>query len=135
DALYEAARQQRLEGIVAKRADSPYRQSRRTREGLKMTKHGRQEFVIAGYTKGQGRRSGRFGSLVLGVWRGDELSYAGNVGTGFTDAMSVERLGKLRPPETETAPFAVVPKMPKVKKADVVWVRPDLVAEVEFVEW
>jgi bifunctional non-homologous end joining protein LigD len=135
EALYEAAMAQRLEGIVAKRADSPYRQGRRTRDWLKIKTHGRQEFVIAGYTKGQGRRSGRFGSLVLGVWRGRELVYVGNVGTGFTDKVIDELLAKLRPIEQKESPFGVVPKMPKVRKADVVWVRPELVCEVEFVEW
>jgi bifunctional non-homologous end joining protein LigD len=135
EALYEAARDQRLEGIVAKRADSPYRLGRRTREWLKIKTHGRQEFVIVGYTKGQGRRSGRFGSLVLGVWRGEELAYAGNVGTGFTDKVIDELLAKLRPLEQAESAFPVVPKMPKVRKADVVWVRPELVCEVEFVEW
>src|SRR6478672_9948818 len=134
-ALYEAAQAQGLEGIVAKRADSPYREGKRTREWLKIKTHGRQEFVIAGYTKGQGRRSGRFGSLVLGVWRGDELDYAGNVGTGFTDKVIDDLLAKLRSLEQKESPFAVVPKMPKVRKADVVWVRPELVCEVEFVEW
>jgi bifunctional non-homologous end joining protein LigD len=135
DALYEAATAQRLEGIVAKRVDSPYRQGKRTREWLKIKTHGRQEFVIAGYTKGQGRRAGRFGSLVLGVWRGDELSYVGNVGTGFTDKVIDELLARLRPLERAESPFPVVPKMPKVRKADVVWVKPELVCEVEFVEW
>jgi bifunctional non-homologous end joining protein LigD len=135
EALLEAAKQQGLEGVIAKRADCPYRQGKRTREWLKIKTHGRQEFVIAGYTKGQGRRSGRFGSLVLGVWRGDELSYVGNVGTGFTDKDIDELLAKLRPLEQKKSAFAVVPKMPKVKKADVVWVKPELVAEVEFVEW
>ena len=134
-ALYDAAQEQGLEGIVAKRADSPYREGKRTREWLKIKTHGRQEFVIAGYTKGQGRRSGRFGSLVLGVWRGDELEYAGNVGTGFTDRDIDELLAKLRPLETGRPPFREVPKMPKVRKADVAWVSPELVAEVEFVEW
>jgi bifunctional non-homologous end joining protein LigD len=134
-ALLRAAQEQGLEGIVAKRADSPYRQGKRTREWLKIKTHGRQEFVIAGYTKGQGRRSGRFGSLVLGVWRGDELSYVGNVGTGFTDKVIDELLAKLRPLEQKECPFPVVPKMPKVRRSDVVWVRPELVCEVEFVEW
>jgi bifunctional non-homologous end joining protein LigD len=133
--LLAAAKVQGLEGIVAKRTDSPYRQGKRTREWLKIKTHGRQEFVIAGYTKGQGRRLGRFGSLVLGVWRGDELAYAGNVGTGFTDKVIDELLAKLRPLETKECPFPAVPKMPKVKRADVVWVRPELVAEVEYVEW
>src|SRR4029079_2571179 len=126
-ALYEAARQQSLEGIGAKRLDCPYRQGKRTREWLKIKTHGRQEFVIAGYTKGQGRRSGRFGALVLGVWRGDELAYVGNVGTGFTDKDIDALLKKLRPLETKEPPFAVVPKMPKVKRADIVWVKPELV--------
>ena len=135
EALYDAAKAQALEGIVAKRADSPYRQGKRTREWLKIKTHGRQEFVIAGYTKGQGRRLGRFGALVLGTWQGDELVYAGNVGTGFTDRTIDELLAKLRPLETKEPPFREVPKMPKVRKADVVWVKPELVAEVEFVEW
>jgi bifunctional non-homologous end joining protein LigD len=135
EALYQAAQEQRLEGIVAKRADSPYREGKRTREWLKIKTHGRQEFVVAGYTKGQGRRSGRFGALVLGVWRGDEFEYAGNVGTGFTDKVIDELLSKLRPLETKEPPFREVPKMPKVKRSDVVWVKPELVAEVEFVEW
>jgi bifunctional non-homologous end joining protein LigD len=133
--LLEAAKQRGLEGIVAKRVDSPYRQGKRTRDWLKIKTHGRQEFVIAGYTKGQGRRSGRFGSLVLGVWRGRELSYVGNVGTGFTDKVIDELQRKLRPLEQKESPFSVVPKMPKVRKGDVVWVKPELVCEVEFVEW
>jgi bifunctional non-homologous end joining protein LigD len=134
-ALLEAATSQQLEGIVAKRVDSPYRQGKRTREWLKIKTRGRQEFVIAGYTKGQGRRAGRFGSLILGVWRDDELVYVGNVGTGFTDRVIDDLLAGLRPLEQKESPFAVVPKMPKVRKADVVWVRPELVCEVEFVEW
>ena len=134
-ALYEAAKEQRLEGVIAKRADSPYRQGKRTRDWLKIKTHGRQEFVIAGYTKGQGRRSGRLGSLVLGVWRGGELAYVGNCGTGFTDKDIDDLLARLRPLEQKESPFPVVPKMPKVRKADVVWVKPELVCEVEFVEW
>ena len=134
-ALYEAAREQGLEGVIAKRADSRYQPGKRTREWLKVKTHGRQEFLIAGYTKGQGRRSGRLGSLVLAVNRGGELSYAGNCGTGFTDEEIDKLMRKLRPLARKTPPFAVVPKMPKVRKGDVVWVRPELVCEVEFAEW
>jgi bifunctional non-homologous end joining protein LigD len=134
-ALYEAAREQGLEGVIAKRADSRYQPGKRTREWLKVKTHGRQEFLIAGYTKGQGRRSGRLGSLVLAVNRGGELSYAGNCGTGFTDEEIDKLMRKLRPLERKTPPFAVVPKMPKVRKGDVVWVKPELVCEVEFAEW
>jgi bifunctional non-homologous end joining protein LigD len=134
-ALYEAAQEQRLEGVIAKKADSRYQPGRRTRDWLKVKTHGRQEFVIAGYTKGQGRRSGRLGSLVLAVNRGGELHYAGNCGTGFTEEEIEKLVRKLRPLERATSPFAVVPKMPKVKQADVVWVTPKLVCEVEFAEW
>jgi bifunctional non-homologous end joining protein LigD len=134
-ALFHAAHEQRLEGVIAKRSDSPYRQGKRTREWLKVKTHGRQEFVIGGYTKGQGRRSGRFGSLVLGVWQGKELVYVGNCGTGFTDRDIDDLLDRLRPLEQPESPFRTVPKMPKVRKADVVWVKPELVCEVEFVEW
>ncbi len=135
EALYQAAEAQELEGIVAKRADSRYQPGRRTRDWLKVKTHLEQEFVIAGYTKGKGRRAGRLGSLVLGVMRAGELAYAGNVGTGFTEE-EIERLvSLLRPLERPTAPFVEVPAMPKVRKADVVWVEPRLVAEVGFAQW
>ena len=135
EALYAAAQEQGLEGVIAKKAESRYQPGRRTREWLKVKTHGRQEFVIAGYTKGQGRRAGRLGSLVLAVNRGGELHYAGNCGTGFTEDEIEKLMRKLRPLERATPPFAVVPKMPKVKKGDVVWVAPKLVCEVEFAEW
>jgi bifunctional non-homologous end joining protein LigD len=134
-ALYSAALEQGLEGVIAKRTDSRYQPGKRTRDWLKVKTHGRQEFVIAGFTKGQGRRSGRFGSLVLAVHRGDELEYVGNCGTGFGEGEIDRLLGKLRPLVRKSPPFAVVPKMPKVRKDDVVWVTPKLVCEVEFAEW
>jgi bifunctional non-homologous end joining protein LigD len=135
EALYQAAQDNGYEGVVAKRAESPYRPGRRTREWLKIKTHESQEFLIAGYTKGSGRRAGSFGSLVLAVRDGDELRYVGNVGTGFTDDEIDRLLAKLRPLERPTSPFRTVPAMPKVRKGDVVWVEPKLVAQVEFVEW
>jgi len=134
-ALYEAAKKQGFEGIMAKKRDSRYFPGRRTRDWLKIKTHGRQEFVIAGYTRGQGRRSGRFGSLILGYYNDEELVYAGNVGTGFTDDEIDRLLAKLRPLERKGPPFSSVPKMPRVRKDAVHWVDPELVAEIEFVEW
>jgi bifunctional non-homologous end joining protein LigD len=134
-ALMKAAREQGLEGVIAKRLDSRYQPGRRTRDWLKVKTHGRQEFIIAGYTKGQGRRSGRLGSLILAVNRGGELHYAGNCGTGFTDKEIDKLMRLLKPLQTDAPPFAVVPKMPKVRKGDVQWVEPKLVCEVEFAEW
>ena len=84
---------------------------------------------------GQGRRAGRFGALVLGAHRGGELHWVGNCGTGFTERDIDALLAQLAPLRRETSPFAVVPKMPKVRQADVTWVEPELVCEVEFAEW
>ena len=91
--------------------------------------------MIAGYTKGQGRRSGAFGALVLGVNEGGVLRWAGNVGTGFDDAEIDRLLAKLKPLRQAQSPFAELPKMPRVRKGDVVWVEPRLVAEIRFAEW
>ena len=135
EALLEAAREQGLEGVIAKRADSPYQVGRRTRDWLKVKPQGRQEFLIAGYTKGKGRRASSLGALVLAYRRGDELVWAGNCGTGFTEEEIEKLVRKLRPLERATSPFRVPPKMPKVRKGDVVWVTPKLVCEVDFVEW
>ena len=135
EALLAAAKQQQLEGVMAKRLDSRYFPGKRTRDWLKIKTHHEQEFVVAGYTKGTGRRASSFGSLVLGYYVGDQLVYAGNVGTGF-DSKEIERLlDALRPLRRPDAPFREVPKMPKVRKSDVIWVEPKLVVEVEFAEW
>ena len=134
-ALFEAAKAQDLEGIMAKRADSPYGQGKRTRDWLKIKTHYRQEFLIAGYTHGGGRRASTFGALILAVNEGGELKYVGNVGTGFDDAEIRRLLAKLKPLRRETSPFRVVPKMPRVRKDEIVWVEPQLVAEVEFAEF
>ncbi len=134
-ALFEAAKQQRLEGIMAKRLDSRYLPGRRTRDWLKVKTHSEQEFVVAGYTKGTGRRASSFGSLVLGYYVGGELVYAGNVGTGFNSKEIDKLLDKLRPLRRDAPPFREVPKMPKVRKEDVIWVEPKLVVEVVFAEW
>jgi bifunctional non-homologous end joining protein LigD len=134
-ALYRAAEEQGLEGIMAKRADSRYLPGRRSRDWLKVKTHGRQEFVICGYTRGQGRRSAGFGSLILGLYRGGQLHYVGNVGTGFNEAEIQRLLGKLRPLERPDSPFGEVPKLPRVRKGDIVWVEPKFVCEVSFSEW
>ncbi len=134
-ALLQAATKQHLEGIMAKRLDSRYVQGKRTRDWLKVKTHGEQEFVIVGFTKGTGRRASSFGSLVLGYYQGGELVYAGNVGTGFNSREIEKLLDKLRPLKRDTSPFREVPKMPKVRKSDVIWVEPKLVCEVEFAEW
>jgi bifunctional non-homologous end joining protein LigD len=135
DALLRAAVDQGLEGVVAKRQDSAYLPGRRGTDWRKVKVRGRQELVIAGYTKGQGRRSQGFGALVVGVHEAGGLRWAGNVGTGYTDAEIGRLMSILKPLERPDSPFVETPKMPRVRKSDVVWVEPKLVAEVEFVEW
>ena len=135
EALLAAARAQGLEGVVAKRADSRYQPGRRSSEWRKVKVRQGQEVVVVGYTKGQGRRSGGFGALVVAVHEAGGLRWAGNVGTGFTDD-EIARLRKIfKPLVRPDSPLAEIPKMPRVRRADVVWLEPSLVAQVEFVEW
>jgi bifunctional non-homologous end joining protein LigD len=135
EALMVAAREQELEGVVAKRVDSRYRPGKRGADWQKVKLRRAQEVVIAGYTRGQGRRARGFGALVAGVQESGGLRWVGNVGTGFSDA-EIERLvGVLRPLERPDSPFRSTPRMPQVRTGDVVWVEPRLVAEVAFAEW
>jgi bifunctional non-homologous end joining protein LigD len=118
---------------MAKRASCPYEQ-RRSRNWLKVKVRPEQELVVVGYTKGQGRRA-RLGALVVAVNEDDGLHWVGNVGTGFTERTLDELLDRLRPLERSDSPLAEVPKMPRVRKSDVVWVEPELVVQVQFAEW
>jgi len=134
-ALLAAVEQQGLEGVVAKRVSSRYQPGKRTRDWLKVKTSGRQEFVVAGYTRGEGRRAAGFGALVLAVNEGGSLRWVGNVGTGFTEAEIERVLARLRPLERAETPFPESPKMPRVRHDAIVWVEPVLVAEVRFTEW
>jgi DNA ligase D-like protein (predicted ligase) len=126
---YRQACRKGMEGIIAKRADSPY-VPRRSRDWLKFKCWAEQEFVIGGYTDPRGARSG-FGALLLGYYKGNGLVYAGKVGTGF-DSKTLNSLGrKLASLETKNSPFEGVVKAGK----GVYWVRPKLVAQVAFTEW
>lgn len=127
--LFALAQKRGLEGIVGKRRDSRYVE-RRTRDWVKIKVQLEQECTIAGSTEPSGGRTG-FGSLVLGLYEGDELVPCGNVGTGF-DTASLRMLErKLRALETKTSPFARPPKT----RTRAHWVKPELVAQVRFTEW
>jgi len=128
--LLEASRRQGLEGIVAKRLDSTYEPGRRGGSWLKVKNSRRQELVIGGWVPGEGRRRDRIGALLVGFYEGDELRWAGKVGTGFDDR-ELERLGRLLASrERSTSPFSG--RQPERAAR---FVEPDLVAEVEFTEW
>ena len=134
-ALLSVARERGLEGIVAKRAGSTYRPGRRSPDWRKVKLRGAQELVIVGYTRGKGRRGTSLGALVLGVHDAGRLRWAGNVGTGFGDAEAARLVERLRPLTRTTPSLDEVPRMPRVARGDVVWVEPELVAEVRFAEW
>ena len=134
-ALFEQSQRLGLEGVIAKRTSSRYLAGRRSDAWMKVKTQQRQELIIAGYTRGQGRRDGAFGALVLAVERGSELVWAGNCGTGFDDAELDFLMSKLGPLRRKTSPLAVTPRMPRVRAADITWVEPKLVCEVEFLEW
>ena len=133
--LLDQVRALGMEGIVSKRAGSTYQPGKRGGAWLKVKSRDRQEFVIAGYTLGKGRRSKGIGALILAVERDGALAYVGNCGTGFDDK-ELDRLHDLLDPlRRDTCPLAEVPRMPRVRTADVVWVEPKLVCEAEFAEW
>lgn len=127
--MLESACRLGLEGVIGKRRSSPY-VSGRSAHWIKLKCGERQEFVIGGYTDPKGSRSG-LGSLLLGVY--DEqgaLQYAGNVGSGFSDASLTELHKRLKALETDKPAFANPPRT-----AGVHWTEPALAAEVAFSQW
>lgn len=140
-AFYEMARKMKLEGIIAKRAESTYTGDARSREWLKVKAKLRQEVVIAGYTRNED--SGKnFSALTVGVYDSEGvLKYIGKVGTGFNDQDQKALLKRFAPLETKTCPFDVVPDVdepsrfrPQRLGAKPTWLKPELVCEVEFAE-
>jgi bifunctional non-homologous end joining protein LigD len=123
-----------LEGIVAKRRDSPYRAGRRHSDWIKVKTFRTQEVVVGGWSEGRGERAGSLGALLMGVPEPDgRLRYVGKVGTGFNAEdrrLLLEDLGKLA---TDTSPFAV--GLPASDAAGAHFVEPRLVGEVSFGEW
>jgi bifunctional non-homologous end joining protein LigD len=128
--FYAAAVKEKLEGIIAKDGQSPYRPGKRTEEWLKVKVIDHQEAVIAGFTRPRGGRKD-LGAVVLGVYDQGKLSYIGHTGGGFdTYGLRDLRL-KLDKLVTKKSPFEHPPKT----NAPVTWVRPELVCEVKFQEW
>jgi DNA ligase D-like protein (predicted ligase) len=118
------------EGVIAKRADAPYRAGR-SRDWLKFKCESGQEFVIGGFTDPRGTRTG-FGALLLGYYDpGHQLVYAGKVGTGFTQRTLGSLHASLAGLEQDHPPF----DRGKLPRSGVHWVQPRLVAEVGFSEW
>ena len=128
-AFFEAARQQELEGIVAKLRRSPYEPDRRSRSWLKLKVRGEQEVVVVGWLPGQGSHRD-LGSLIVAVRSGDRWIHAGQVGSGIDTRTRRELREQLDVLGTEASPLDPAPRL---KGAH--WVEPRLVIRVEFAEW
>jgi bifunctional non-homologous end joining protein LigD len=125
--MFDAARQMGLEGILAKDRRSAYAAGRSTK-WLKLKVLNEQEFVIAGFTKGE---RDYFGALVLGVAEDGKFRHAGQVGTGFDQKLMKEIHQRLQPLIVKTCPLT-----PKPKIADMAgWVRPEVVCQIRYLEW
>jgi bifunctional non-homologous end joining protein LigD len=129
EAFFEAASEQRLEGIVAKKAEGPYDPGA-LKDWIKFKCQRRQEFVIGGYTDPQGSR-GHFGALHLGLYEGPRLAYVSKVGTGFDDAGLRSVWEALQPLARATSPFDAGTPTGRGHH----WVEPKLVCDVRFTDW
>jgi bifunctional non-homologous end joining protein LigD len=122
-----------LEGMVAKRAASPYRPGARSHDWRKIKALCLQDCVIVGWTPGKGGRAATLGSLLLAVYDDGRLRYAGNVGTGFTHAFLADLLDRLQALQVDKPQFEGFEGTPRPRGAR--FVRPELVCEVEYLKW
>ena len=135
--LIRVAKEFGFEGIVAKRKDSLYESGKRTGAWVKYKVNRRQELVIGGYTPGN-----PFDALIVGCYEGERLLYAAKVRNGFVPLVRREVASKFKGLEIDTCPFANLPErkrtqwaLTKEEMKNCVWLKPELVAQVEFTEW
>jgi ATP-dependent DNA ligase len=138
--MLDAGKQQGLEGIVAKRLDSLYESGNWTGAWVKMRVNQGQEFVIGGYTPG----ANGIEAIIVGYYNGDDLIYVARTRNGFVTASRRSVFQKLRGLKTEECPFTNLPEtrksrwgeaMTAEKMKECILVRPELVAQIEFLEW
>jgi bifunctional non-homologous end joining protein LigD len=127
------SRQHGLEGIMAKRLASRYEAGRRSSSWRKIKNVQRQEFVIGGYRPGEGVRTDQIGSLIVGVYGPEGLTFAGHVGTGFTRQTLAMLMGRLAPLRRKATPFGDT--IPPDQARGAVWTEPEVVIEAEFALW
>ncbi|MBY0496159.1 MAG: ATP-dependent DNA ligase [Cyanobacteria bacterium] len=130
DEPWERARKEGWEGVIAKRRGSPY-EHRRSKHWLKMKIEASQELVVGGFTDPQGARVG-LGALLVGYYDGDDLVFAGKIGTGFDSKMLIDLRARLNKIEIAKPPFTVAKGLPKLRAH---WVKPSIVVQVSFIEW
>jgi bifunctional non-homologous end joining protein LigD len=137
-AVYASAKQLELEGLVAKKIDSPYEPGRRAPTWRKIKIVPRQEFVVGGWTRERGTDANRIGALLVGYYKPDscgkkaKLTYAGRVGTGIKQADHGPLMRTLKQLATDENPFAE--KIPK-HDTEAHFVQPKIVAEIDFRGW
>ena len=129
-APWERACAEGWEGVIAKRRDSTY-EHRRSKHWLKMKCELTHDFVVGGFTDGQGTRVG-LGALLVGYFEGDDFVFAGKVGTGFDTALLTDLRTRLDAMELAKTPFTKAKGLPRVRAH---WVRPEIVVHVAFLEW
>jgi bifunctional non-homologous end joining protein LigD len=127
---WERACSEGWEGVIAKRRDSPY-EHRRSAYWLKMKCEASQELVVGGFTDPQGERRG-LGAVLLGYFEGEDFVFAGKVGTGFDTKQLVGLRARLDEIEIAQSPFTKAVGLPRMRAH---WVRPEIVAQVAFIEW
>jgi ATP-dependent DNA ligase len=118
------------EGVIAKRRDARY-EHRRSPLWLKMKCEEKRELVVGGFTDPQGGRVG-LGALLVGFYEGEDLVFAGKVGTGFDTRLLLDLRARLDAIEIPKAPFTRARGLPRLRAH---WVRPEIVVEVAFIEW
>jgi ATP-dependent DNA ligase len=135
--LLRVAKEFGFEGIVAKRRDSSYEPGKRTGAWLKYKVNRGQELVIGGYTPGN-----PFDALIVGYYEGERLLYAAKVRNGFVPLVRSEVASRFKGLEIDTCPFANLPEnkrtmwaLTKEEMKNCVWLKPQLVAKIEFTEW
>jgi bifunctional non-homologous end joining protein LigD len=125
--LFDQSVKMGFEGIVGKRLKSPYRSGTRSKDWVKIKPYHTDEFVVVGFTKGEGARSTTFGALLLAAAGAQGLEYVGNVGGGFSDPELVEFSARLKQIKTPKSPLQSPPNL-----GAVTWVQPKMVVEVRF---
>jgi DNA ligase D-like protein (predicted ligase) len=140
DDIVAAVREQKLEGVIAKHKDSHYEPGKRTGSWVKYRVNRGQEFVIGGYIPGPHG----FDSLILGYYRGKDLVYVARTRNGFVPVQRREIFQKLRGLVSSKMPFVNLPdkhpsrwgeSLTAEKMKQCIWLRPEMVAQIEFVEW
>ena len=127
---WERACEEGWEGVIAKRRDSRY-EHRRSPHWVKMKCEITQDLVVGGFTDPQGARVG-LGALLVGYFDGDDLVFAGKVGTGFDTRLLLDLRARLNALEIPTPPFTKATGLPRLRAH---WARPEIVVQVAFIEW